>query len=72
MVDITPLISLQAFIIGFIVVLLIGRAGVEAYEIIKARQNCGKCSARTAHNPAGDKRINPTLQRYYNTYRKGA
>lgn len=68
--SIKPMMSLSTFIAGFIIVLLIGRAIVELFELIEKRKARGIGSS----NPAGQRRqLSPSqkcIQRYYS--RKGA
>lgn len=58
--SIKPVMSLSTFIVGIIIVLLIGRAIVELTELIEKRKSAGMGASQKA------------IQRYYNTYRKGA
>lgn len=66
MIDVSPLISLPAALIGFITVLLIARAIVEVYvyysEKKKSPQELGGVQASD----------NKAIQRYYNKYSRGA
>ena len=70
--SIKPMMGLSTFIAGFIIVLLIGRAIVELFELVEKRKARGIGSG----NPAGKaQRLAPSqkaIKRYYNTYRKGA
>lgn len=72
MINVEPLISLPAFMFGFLAVLLIGRAIAEVFAYY-SEQN--KRLPSRGNDRAGLRRLSPsqkTIQRYYNTYRKGA
>ena len=60
--EIEPLIGWEAFFIGFFVLLIVVRLGAELIER-KAR--------RTRQRQTG-RNVPKAVQRYYNTYRKGA
>lgn len=61
--SIAPMMSLSTFIVGFIIVLLIARLGVELIEKRKARETLADVQqAGQAHLSASQKAI----QRYYN------
>lgn len=64
MIDTAPLISLPAFIIGFIVLPLVG-AGIAEYIVFKQNKSPQELGGVQASD-------NKVIQRYYNTYRKGA
>lgn len=68
--SIAPVMSLSTFIVGIIIVLLIGRAIVELSELIEKRKARGIGSS----NPAGKRRhLSPSqkaIQRYFK--QKGA
>lgn len=74
MIDVSPLISLPAALIGFITVLLIARAGVEAYVYYsekqkKSPQELGGVQASRQAQLSASKKV---IQRYYNKYSRGA
>lgn len=64
MLDVYPLISLQAFIIGFIVVLMSIALFADIYVSKQEK------ARRTRQRPASANK--KAIQHYYNTYRKGA
>jgi len=66
--SVQPFMSLSAFIIGIIAVLLIARAIVELVEHKKARQERGNVQASQRGLTPSQK----CIENYYNTFRKGA
>lgn len=69
MIDVEPLMSLSTFIIGFLAVLLIGRAIAEVFVYYSERQNK---SPSNRGDRTSRRTTNEAVRRYYNTYRKGA
>ena len=71
MIEVLPMMSLSAFLVGLLLFLLMGRAIVELY-LSKQKKSPRDCW----RNPAGKRRrLSPsqkTIQRYYNKNIKGA
>jgi len=61
--NIEPLISIEAFIVGFIVFMIVARIGVDIYVKYSDKKEARESLARSASD-------NKAIQRYYN--RKGA
>ena len=65
--SIKPVMSLSAFVVGIIVILLAGRAIVELIELIEKR----KSPSNRGNDRTGERGLTPSqkaIQRYYNTY----
>jgi len=66
MIEVLPMMSLSAFLVGLLLFLLMGRAIVELY-LSKQKKSPQDC----ANNPAGINRTaSRAVQRYYNKNRE--
>lgn len=70
--SVTPMMSLSTFIVGIIAVLLAGRAIVELSELFEKRKSPQELGGVQASRQAQLSASQKAIQRYYNTYRKGA
>ena len=70
MIDVEPVMSLSTFIIGFLALLLIARAGVEVYVYYSEKKK--KSPSNRGNDRTSRRTTNEAVRRYYNTYRKGA
>lgn len=67
---ISPIIGIQAFIIGYIAIIFIARLGVEAYVWYTDNRGNANSPTNRGNDQAGIRTTSNAVQRYYN--RKGA